>query len=293
MSFNKYITKQNLKYNLLITGISGDIGSATCKHFRQKNFNIYGISRKNHENIDNVINIKHDLSKSPLHLTNIDYCIHTAGISPSKKWNNKYIIENGVITNNLLKSLSNTNCKRLIFLSSISIYDGLSKCKVIDETTDITNPYGYGLSKYISEKIIENNYLTYTILRIPGIIIKNKKKIWLEKTIDLATQSKNIEIYNHDDYFNNVLSIYDLLNFTELQLMDRSPSNYTFTLGASKMIKMHEMAKYVVDITNSKSTIHIKESKYNNPYIKSANAIRNGFKPTGVLDTIKYYINLK
>jgi nucleoside-diphosphate-sugar epimerase len=281
-----------LKYNLLITGITGDIGSATCKYFRQKNFNIYGISRKNHKNIDNVININHDLSKSQLHLLNIDYCIHTAGISPSKKWNNKYIIENGVITNNLLKSLSNTNCKRLIFLSSISIYDGLSKCKVIDETTDITNPYGYGLSKYISEKIIEDNIFTYTILRIPGIIIKNKKKIWLEKTIDLATQSKNIEIYNHDDYFNNVLSISDLLNFIELQLMDRSSSNYTFTLGASKMIKIHDMAKYIVDITNSKSIIHIKESKNNNPHIKSANAIRNGFKPTGVLDTIKYYINL-
>lgn len=82
----------------------------------------------------------------------------------------KYYMNNTVNTTNLIKCASEHSVKKFIFSSTAAVYGEPKECINIDETTP-TNPINpYGMSKLMSEKVLQdtacvNSNLSYIIFR--------------------------------------------------------------------------------------------------------------------------------
>ena len=139
--------------NILISGATGFVGKNLTEMFKSKGHDVQTLGRKNSNNH------KLDLANEFSELTNeYDYIIHCAGIVHNQVHASAVIpdliLEDFFITKNFLKSIKNCRYKKVIFLSSVSVYGLDNGLNISEETVPKPNS-GYGISKLFSEKLFE------------------------------------------------------------------------------------------------------------------------------------------
>ena len=117
---------------------------------------------------------------------------------------------------NIIKFAKNCNAK-VINLSTISVYEINNQNFVVENQLDISNSK-LGTTKFIGEKLFEMSSLNFINLRMPGVLTSNlkSKRPWLRTIISHIKKNKNIECYNLNKNFNNVIDIKEicrLINF--------------------------------------------------------------------------------
>lgn len=171
---------------VLVTGAGGYIGSVSTYLLLQKGFEVIALDNFStgykkplevlQKKFGNMISIyqkdlKSDLSEIFKEYPDILGVIHFAAhclVDESMKDPEKYFDNNVCGTLNLLKNMLDHDIKKIVFSSTCAVY-GEAKYAPVDENhpTNPVNPYG--LSKRISEQIIECYGkilgLNYTILR--------------------------------------------------------------------------------------------------------------------------------
>ena len=162
---------------ILITGISGYIGSCLYYHLKQK-FKIFGIDKINTKLIPvkklNLLDIKKldvFLKKEKPNLV-----IHLAAQSLVDETINKkkYFLNNVTATKNLIYIMKKNNLDNLIFSSTAALYK--FKNKILTESCDINPKSTYAKTKYECEKIIKNSKLNSIILRFFNVCSSLKIK---------------------------------------------------------------------------------------------------------------------
>ena len=163
--------------NIIISGASGFIGSQFINHIinQNKQIKIYAIINKNknftHKNARLKI-FKLDLTKKinkSLFPKKIDCIFHLAGIRQTYLTDvnaSNQIKNNYLMTFNLLELARCLKVKNFIFSSSVYVYSG-SKEKKFKENIFINPKESLGISKYMSEKLIEyysNHYQIKSII---------------------------------------------------------------------------------------------------------------------------------
>ena len=157
---------------ILVTGVSSYIGRYLTESFIKKKFNIVGISRKN-PNIKSKFFFweKKDLS-TPIKIKinkKIDFIIHVAGNARRDENNVSDYIQGNIINSyNLANIAKKLNPKCIFYLSTREIYGDVNT-KILSEKNDIINPIVYGQSKYLVEKIFEQNFKTIS-LRLSAVL---------------------------------------------------------------------------------------------------------------------------
>lgn len=160
--------KKNEKMlSVLITGSSGFVGSNLINYLLNisSNLKIYSIYNKTKPKKSVNKNIKYikanlliyeDLRKLP---NKFDLVVHLAGTRDSfltKKEGQAQILNNIVITTNILNKMIKSKCEKIIFLSSVYVYSGT---KVHNKNSNIISTFPIeplGKSKFFCESIIEN-----------------------------------------------------------------------------------------------------------------------------------------
>jgi UDP-glucose 4-epimerase len=194
---------------ILITGGAGYIGQNLISFFLKEKCNIYAIdnlstSRFINKNIKKKINFyKIDLKKEEKVKTffgnkNFDLIIHLAAFSGVQEFN-KNILKN--FNNNVLatKNLVRFGCKKqytkFIFASSAAVYGKVSRDKISENTQCNPKNY-YGLSKYVCENIIQNQFnhkkIHYAILRyfnVVGSIVEFKIEKKINSLLDIINNN--------------------------------------------------------------------------------------------------------
>ena len=177
---------------ILVTGGTGYIGSHTCASLLEGGNEVYILdslfnsSKKSLDNIELIFsNRKIDISNR-LHFfegdlrdkefidsvfkkakskgNSIDGVIHFAGLkvgAESLKYPFKYWENNVIGSFNLFKSMSENNCKTIVFSSSATVY-GNSKDELIKESSNINPINTYGSTKFTVENFLKNIYDTRT-----------------------------------------------------------------------------------------------------------------------------------
>lgn len=128
---------------IFITGANGFLGKALTNYYANTGNDVFALCRKN---IFNHVNIKHSYfslgDSIEKNLPEPDICIHCAYDLTLTKWNEIYEKNvNGTLK--LLKELKTLNCKTIIYISSISAYEG---CKS-----------KYGKAKLLTENLVLKN----------------------------------------------------------------------------------------------------------------------------------------
>ncbi len=240
------------KYNILITGGAGYIGSHVCHLFIDQGHNVFCIDNLITGNKNllpkkaslNVFDIANTRKVSQLLKKNkFDVVLHFAGltrvdesIKKPKKYNNYNYIKAKKFFNTCFKH----NLKKIIFSSTASVYGNIKKIKVSEnDNLKPLNPYAKSklkLENYIIRSSKINN-IEYIILRYfnvagadkklrTGLISKNSTNL-IKVICDVARKKKDSLTINGINYkTKDGTTIRDFIHVSDLAEIHSLAMNY-------------------------------------------------------------------
>lgn len=286
----------NMLKTILILGASGNVGSDLVTYL-SKDYKIIALFRdKKKINLiknENVKIVIHDLKKVIKLKDKVDYvinCIVTHSFSIKNKLED-YISSNILSPHNMIKFSSKNKVKLIINLSSVSIY-GSPNQKKISENTPINQFDLLAITKIFGEKCLEYQKINYVNLRLPGILCKkfNKQRPWLNTLIYKIKKNLNVNVYDSNFYFNNVITTFDIYKLIDYLINNKFKLRTTFNYSASKPVKLKQIIKKIKFFYKSSSKI--KNVKNDKSFIISNKKLEKklGFKPNTTFNIIEKYL---
>ena len=242
--------------NVLVTGGSGFIGSHVVDTLIKKKCNVTVIDLNSPKRKDVKFIKGSILNKSLIEssLKNIDYIFHLAAVSDINKVEKiptKTIETNILGTTYLLEASRKAKIKRFIFAGSYYSYGDAGNL--------------YTTSKTASELVIRNYNLLYkqkfTILRYSTAYgPRNREVDALSIFVDRAMKNLDLVIHGDGKQKRDYIYVKDLAEGSMIGL-EKMAENKIFTLTSNKRIKIYDLAKMILKLTNSKSKIVLNKNK--------------------------------
>lgn len=170
-----------------------------------------------------------------------------------------YVCDNVLTVLKMINFCKEHHIKRIIYLSSDSIYGELNTDEVSEDAI-MVNPGFYGITKYLAEKIIMQSGIPYYILRMPGIVGKVWRSTYLYRLIDQLCMNETITVYNSERQFNNVVDLDDLIHFILLLCNMNRESSEIFLLGNTEKTELMKIVYYAKNLCQSTSEIDFKST---------------------------------
>jgi nucleoside-diphosphate-sugar epimerase len=263
---------------ILITGANGFIGSNLIKRFDLNKIQVIGVYRKKNNNISKLKDIRCvqcDLTNSKeveflFQDQQIDVVIHAAAIMgppDSQNFMDKVFSNNVVAQKNLIKYAIRNSCKRFIFCSTISVYEGNPIYDKGFREDDCVKPDTlYGWSKYSSEELLRIQAIEGNIqgisLRIAGAHGFGRNSGVVFNMFKSVLQNKEIVVNEPDSCF-RLAFIEDIIEgiYCAVKMKNDKPyciynlaGNEIFSLVAlgESIIKLCDKGKLVIQNNNKK-----------------------------------------
>ena len=235
---------------ILVTGGSGFVGSHLTKLLSKKKFKVtvLDIKRPKFKKINFIKSNLSNFTKLKKITKNVDIVFHLAGVSDITKVKSiplETIKNNILFSSYLLEACRINNVKRFIFASSIHAHGKAGNL--------------YTSSKIATEQIIKNfnllYNLNYTILRYSTVYgMHNRGVDVITLFINKAKNNKNIKVHGNGLQTRDFVHAEDIAN-ASLQAMNLKYKNKTLTIGQNKNIKIIDLARKIIKLSNSKSKI--------------------------------------
>ncbi len=222
---------------ILLTGSSGFFCKELINYISLiKSFKLFCITRKKIK----IKNIKYwslDLSKEKIkkipQKKKFDLVIHSSFVRMANKNDTKIIYKNFNITANLIKILKKNYFKKLINISSASLYPNKSGSFSEKNVANFSenNDHIYGFSKYFSE-IIFNSYIDkkkLIHLRVGNIIGNDKDKSIISEMKRNLKSMNCIKIYGNGKRILNLIHIRSLIKY--IFLISKKNANGVFNIS--------------------------------------------------------------
>ena len=250
--------------NVLITGHNGFLGKALIKKLKNKNLNIFGISRGINPGLECVnyfgdvtnLNTLHNIMSSK----NIDTVIHLAGkaiVSECEENPFDAFKINGLGTAAVLEASRITHVKKIISVETDKVY-GIQKIMPTPETCRL-NPGGpYEFSKFLSAEISDfyRNYYKMNIISVrPANLIgggdHNTTRI-MPNAFKHILEGKGIPIYEEaKNMTRDFIYVSDVAEALYI-LSINDNKHYKYNLSPNKKINIFEFGKLINKTLNCK-----------------------------------------
>ncbi len=168
---------------ILITGVTGYIGSHLAYHFDNNKIKYIGIDNLSYSHKTNLKNKKNFFKLDISNLNKINYLfkkykitkvIHAAAFSyvmEAEKKKKKYYINNVLKTKKFINFCKKNNIDHFIFLSSSNVYEEKNNLYGFKETNNLKPKNFYGKNKLEIEKFLISKKFNYlSILRLFNVI---------------------------------------------------------------------------------------------------------------------------
>ncbi len=252
-----------------VTGSGTLLGNTIARYLLKKNYKVICAYRKtvpfNLKKTNNANLYKFDLTKK-FHLKkNIDFFIHCAGAIPSENLTlKKYMKINYLGLKKILKSLSLSNCKKIVLISSTSVYGKVKKKYLTEKNITAKKISNYAKSKLKMEKLLiyhcKKKKINFLILRLPAIVGKNSKNNFISNLIKNIYEGKDITISNPNLKFNNLIHVNDIAIIIEKYLKLKN-KNFIFNLSSTYPIKLINICKIIIKKLKKKNQIILSNKK--------------------------------
>lgn len=279
---------------ILITGVSGFIGSNIAKKMLDEGYDVTGISRRNiQERIPGIRNICADISKGINIDEKFDVIIHCAGQVLHS--NTISYIDNTIVTaKNTIKFGETCDAKCIINASSITVYGEVES--IVNERTGFSNCETYGLAKILVERMIEDSIIPHRInLRIPKVLGKGLEYSipWIPKLTYNLIKGNTINYFNPYLQYNDLIHISDLVDYYAklISKLDLLPEYDVIGLGTTDFMTIKEILDLLYEETNSKSILRVAEPNGKNTCfaIDVSKAVSLGFKSKPIREVLRLF----
>lgn len=283
-----------------VTGTKGFIGS----YFARVPQSEHEIVPIDHSNFGNLAELPHYAFKA----LGLDAIIHAAAFSPVESdalTVRRAVSSNIVATDKIAYAAEFANIKKIVFLSSMSVYGTPPKHahlprestvqRVINEQTPLFNPAPYGASKFMAERIIEENKaFSSMILRLPGVVgPRGHLRAFIPRLVNNLIKHNPVALYNPNAKFNNIIHVDDLAYLIYGWLADSVESAPTCLLAAEPPgMTISEIVEFLTKKLGSRSKIVYTEDIDRPSFIidsQRATWLLNWREPT-VEETLERYV---
>lgn len=298
----------------LITGVTGFLGRGLARHLLAKNFQIIGLGRQSANSIPeelknnpNFIYLEGAITYENLLRLNafsIKGVFHLASQIPS---NNSisystYYEANVLTTHQLISYFQNSLLDFFVYTSTNSVF-GMPTDDAISENSIPTPLNYYGLTKYISEKLIEiesANWKTKSIIiRLCSLFGPEDTYGFMHTISNEIRSNLEVELFSQGSIYRALLHIDDAIKLLT-NMIDMSPSLETFEIfqaAGDESYQTVQIAQSIKKHLNSDSIITLsdRKSRYDwNVFIdisKTKNKL--AFQPMPMEEGIELYLNAK
>ncbi|MEO6693188.1 MAG: NAD(P)-dependent oxidoreductase [Saprospiraceae bacterium] len=232
---------------ILITGANGFVGSSMIQHFSAKpNIQIIANSRKEINKFNNFTNIEYLIS--PLEkLTmdiNCDICIHCAGLASDKATQKELWLNNVFASKILLSKIP--NCKKMIFISSSSIYDFTDdNIKSEGDVGTLNQLSEYGKSKLLAEQEIINSQIESIYIFRPRAIYGSNDSTLLPRILKLI-KFNCIFVPGSLDVLSSLTSIFNLMEATEQAILNTKKGCFIYNISDNETYRLENVFEQIV-----------------------------------------------
>ena len=246
--------------NILITGGEGFIGGHLAR-FLAKNNNVKIFDIKTGKDIRNLDLLEKELK-------GIDYVFHFAGLISVEESIRKpleYIENNLIGSYNVLKASLNAHVKKVIFASSAAVYGDNPENPKNENTYPIPKS-PYSILKLTVEKLMKmfrTDGLDTISLRFfnvygPGQKLNSSYSSVIPIFISRALKNDNLVVLGDGKQTRDFIYIEDIINACILASVKGSGE---FNIGSGKQTSINDIAKIIIELTNSKSKILNKKQR--------------------------------
>ncbi len=274
---------------IFITGSSGKIGRNLTNFLIENKFSCIINSRRRLKKKTSIL-YQNDILKKNFKIPNCDAVIHLAAITPEK--NKKKIYLNKLIDEKIfLEVKKNKNVKKLIFLSTVAVYNSYNNMKKLSEKSNNFSSSIYSYLKLRSERLfLQNKGIEVYILRVPALLSTGYENNFIGNLIDKIKNNKRIELYNSNQLFNNLL-LMETLNGFVLNLLKNKFKSGCIILCTNKSLKLLKITQIVSKYFKVKSNIIWLSDKKRGFHLNMSNAMENyNFKTINTEKSIIKYL---
>lgn len=292
---------------VLVIGGSGFVGSNLVKYLLSKNLKVFVYIHKDFGFLDRFehFNLKYIKNFDRLFVEKdlIDCVYHCASkIKSINQVFEDFYESNVKLTLDIIYLARKINFKQFIYVSTSSIFSKVTNGTLFNEKV-IPNPSSYyGLTKYISEKILYTEFketdTQVSIVRFPSIFGKNDSEGIVKLFYNKAMNNKNIELYSRGEKYRNLIymdSVVEILY--KIYENMRNLSKYEiFMAGSSNSLKLIDIANEIIELTNSSSKILLIDKSPPSDFDVFMDTTKAqkllGFEPLSIEEGLKKYVEV-
>lgn len=246
---------------ILITGVNGLIGSAIAKLLSSKNENeVIGTSiEKENQTGINLLYIPSDITDKQT-LQNlpksVDVIIHCAAIITNDNFSNELLNANCIGIQNIASYAINTQCKQLIYFSSLPII-GKPSAIPITEEHPINPPTVYHTTKYFGELVLQilMGKNRVVVFRIPSPVgRKTAPNKIVPVFVKNAIENIDYNLLGQGKRIQNYIDVRDIATAVECAIARKAFG--IFNIASERSYSNKELAELCIKLFHSKSIIN-------------------------------------
>ena len=267
---------------ICIIGHSGKIGTYLLNSLKKFNCTIHIISQIEENNNQNIIIHKGNIRKKDFNyekfLNNCDIFFNLVGEYKDEKnmVNLNVIFFNELIDKCLYYSKKFKKKIHFIHISSCSVFGYTNQSRVLNENSQKKPNTLYGKTKLQSEDIllknINNNLLTFAILRPSAIIFNNNNTNSFNMLIKLL-KLRFVIFFGYKNHILNYVHIDDVINAILLLAFDTNAKNQIFNL--SNDTKLEKLIDALKGVNKNKYIIYIYSELVSNIFMFFRKMLKN------------------
>lgn len=282
--------------NICITGANGFVGNYLVDYFLRNGDSVFSISRieNTSKGVNNYRHLKLDLRNQFELPEKMDLVIHCAAIIPSREPDtDKVFNENIKISENIIKAAVDTNSKKFINLSSMSVYGNIN-VRCVDEKIQSNNLNSYGMAKKEIEQklsIISKEHFDLGIsLRLPGIVGRGSHNNFLSAVMANILNNRPNVVFHPEEKFNNIVHVSDLARFIEKLSEYKGRQIYqNLNLGSIEPIRIKEVISLLYEKMGTIQNVTYKLNQTTPFLISIDEAMLLGYQPSSVIRSLTKY----
>jgi UDP-glucuronate decarboxylase len=261
---------------ILVTGGAGNVGGALVEKLVQDKTNfvvvvddlstgyLLKLPSKEHENwkfIKADVNDYREISAIML-AYNFHYVYHFAAVvGVIRTQENPVSVLNDISgIKHILNLSKNSSVKHVFFSSSSEVYGEPVELPQHEHRTPLNSRVPYAVVKNVGESFLKSYYqeygLTYTIFRFFNTYGPNQSTDFVvSRFLALALKGEDITIYGDGSQTRTFTYIDDNIDTITTIMNNKLLENDVINIGSDKLMTVLELAKLIIQITNSKSQI--------------------------------------
>ena len=281
--------------NILVTGSGTLLGNSVSRFLAKKGFNIISTYRKSYpSNLKkkNIIIKKINLNKKNIKINfKVDCLVHCASAIPSYNLKDDKMFKSNVKGfRNLLEECLKRGCKKIILISSMSVYGKIKK--QVNLKTQLRPRDTYGKSKLLNEKDIikysKANDLDYFILRLPALVGKNSDYNFISKVLKRIKNNNLITFANPNLMFNNFIHVKNLTEIIYKMINLNGPA--ILNMAATKPMKLKKIINKIYKFEKKKNNSILIKSSSKGFNIKIDNYLKKNFNLLTTSKTLQLFL---